>query len=111
MKFLKKRKNRTNCLPLQELLKMEVPKDVECDYLAEFVKTSRKKQIIPELEAYIAGHKENPYWAYYFLLHYSFRLETNEKYRERLREAEHILHMDEISILFPEPRFKDPSQE
>ena len=41
MKFLKKRKNRTNCLPLQELLKMEVPKDVECDYLAEFVKTSR----------------------------------------------------------------------
>ena len=109
MKFLEKHKKRINYL--LELQEMEVPEDVECDYLAEFVKTSRKKQIIPELEGYIAQHKGNPFWGYHFLLHYSHRLEDREKYKKRVHEAEQVLKMDEISILFPEPRFKDPSGE
>lgn len=109
MKFLEKYKKRISYL--QELREMEGPEDVECDYLAEFVKTSRKKQIIPELEGYIARHKGSPFWGYHFLLHCSYQMEDRESYKKRVQQAEQVLNMDEISILFPEPRFKDPSGE
>lgn len=90
----------------------EVSEDEESDCLFFFVQTCKKSKIIPALENYVArctvGRK---FLGYHYFLHQSHQLESDDAFRQRVLEAERVLGIPEIDILFPMPRFRNPKDE
>lgn len=98
-------------LTLQELLtSVEASEDDESDCLYFFVHTAQKRKIIPALENYVS-RVERKFLGYHYLLHFSHQLESEAVFRHRVSTAEETLHLSEIEILFPIPRFRDPNEE
>lgn len=94
-------------LTLEELLTLqEVPENVESESLYIFTCLAKKKDIIPTLEKY-TSHRSDKFLAYHYLLHMSHSLESKERFKCRVLEAEATLGLSEIDILFPEPRFRN----
>lgn len=92
-------------MTLEELLTMKDISKMESDCLYVFTKTARRKDIIPGLEKYIAC-SESKFWGYHYLLHMSWRMESEQNYRHRVLEAEAALSgLSEIEILFPDQCF------
>ena len=81
----------------------------ESDCLYFFVHTCRKSKVIPALESYVA--KSNSFYGHHYLLHILHNLESNDIFYSRVATAEETLHLSEIEILFPTPRFRDPNEE
>ena len=98
-------------LTLEELLaSTEVTEDEESDCLYFFVQTARNDTVIPTLEDYVSRAK-NKFLGYHYLLHMSHTLENDDAFRHRVLEAERMLGIPEIEILFPMPRFRNPEEE
>lgn len=98
-------------LTLEELLTFaEVSEDEESDCLYFFIQTARKNAVIPTLEDYV-NRAENKFLGYHYLLHMSHTLENDDAFRHRVLEAERMLGIPEIEILFPMPRFRNPEEE
>lgn len=98
-------------LTLEELLaSTEVTEDEESDCLYFFVQTAQKSKIIPALENYVSRAKRK-FLGYRYLLHLSHQLESGDTFRHQVLEAECVLGIPEIEILFPTPRFRNPEEE
>ena len=100
-------------LTLEELLaSTEVTEDEETDCLFFFVHTCKKRKIMPALENYVARRAVgSKFLGYHYLLHLSHQLESDDIFRHRVLEAESVLGIPEIEILFPMPRFRNPEKE
>lgn len=98
-------------LTLEELLaSTEVTEDEESDCLYFFVQTARNDTVIPTLEDYVSRAK-NKFLGYHYLLHMSHSIESMSVYNHRVIEAQRVLQIQEIDILFPTPRFRNPKEE
>ena len=98
-------------LTLQELLtSVEASENEESDFLYFFVHTAQKRKIIPALENYVS-RVERKFLGYHYLLHFSHQLESDDIFRRRVLDAERVLGIPEIDILFPMPRFRNPEEE
>lgn len=106
---------RTYPLTLEAILEKEKPSEQqESDCLYIFTQTAKKQDIIPGLEQYIAkraARSESTYLGYHYLLHMSHNIESEDVFHHRVSTAEEALHLSEIEILFPMPRFRDPNKE
>ena len=100
-------------LTLEELLtSREVSGDEETDCLFFFVHTCKKRKIIPALENYVARRAVgSKFLGYHYLIHLSQQLESDDIFHRRVLDAEHVLGIPEIDILFPMPRFRNPEEE
>ena len=98
---------------LEELLtSSEVSGDEETDCLFFFVHTCKKRKIIPALENYVARRAVgSKFLGYHYLLHLSHQLESDDIFHRRVLDAECVLGIPEIDILFPMPRFRNPEEE
>ena len=103
----------TKAYPLtpEEMLTMqEIPEDVETESLYIFTRLAKKKDIIPTLEKY-TSLRSDKFLAYHYLLHMSHYLESEERFKCRVLEAQTTLSLSEIDILFPEPKFRNLPKE